>query len=114
MDLATQAKEDGNRSYKRGVQVKNKGYVQEALKHYTEGCLHCLKAKETADTPEIRELHATLLSNRAACNLSLKNYGSVKRDCTDALKLAPGNLKALFRKAKVPFCPHVRPHTHCR
>ena len=100
-ELAVKAKENGNKNFKRAAQIKKKLYFKEALKHYTEGCLHTMKARELEDTPDLRDLHATLLCNRAACNLPLKNFGSVKRDCTDALKLAPGNVKAYFRRAKV-------------
>ena len=50
-----------------------------------------------------RALHAALLANRGACNLSLKNYGSVKRDCADVLKLTPGNANAHLRIAKACF-----------
>jgi len=80
-------------------------YYREALKHYSEGCLHALKAGEREDrTAEemssMNELFSALLSNRAACQLPLKNYGSAKRDCTDAVRFWPANTKAFFRKAK--------------
>lgn len=104
-DLAEQAKIDGNKNYKTAVQRKRKMYYREAVKHYTEGCLHCLKALEKKDLTsekkqEVHEMFSALLSNRAACNLVLKNYGSVKRDCGDAIRFVPTNVKAHFRQAK--------------
>lgn len=101
-DLAELGKENGNKNYKRALKIKKnkKMYFREALKHYTEGCLHILMARKEEDSEEFRTLHANLLANRAACNLYLKNYGTVKRDCTDALKYTPQNMKALYRKAK--------------
>ncbi|KAK5660491.1 hypothetical protein OQA88_13039 [Cercophora sp. LCS_1] len=38
--------------------------------------------------------------NRAACHLELKNYRSCTLDCAAALRLNPGNVKALYRSAK--------------
>jgi len=104
-DLAEQAKVDGNKNFKTASSRKRKMYYREAVKHYTEGCLHCLKALEKTDLTaekiqEIHELFSALLSNRAACNLVLKNYGSVKRDCSDAIRFVPKNIKAFFRKGK--------------
>jgi len=40
-----------------------------------------------------------LLCNRAACNLELKNNGSVLRDCSKALTLNPKSSKAFYRSA---------------
>jgi hypothetical protein len=104
-DLAEQSKIDGNKNFKTAAARKRKMYYREAVKHYTEGCLHCLKALEKKDMPpekiqEVNELFSALLSNRAACNLVLKNFGSVKRDCGDAIRFVPTNVKAHFRKAK--------------
>lgn len=87
------------------VARKRAMYYREALKHYSEGCLHALKAGERKDRSReevaaMNELFSALLCNRAACQLPLKNYGSVKRDCTDAVRLWPANTKAFFRKAK--------------
>jgi len=117
--LAEQCKENGNKNYATAVKRKRKMYYREALKFYTEGCLHACKAQqqleqeeaggeEAAEAPdfsreELSVLHGALLANRAACNLALRNFGSVKRDCTDSLKLRPGNIKAYFRKAKACF-----------
>mmetsp|Transcript_53784 Transcript_53784/g.148594 ORF Transcript_53784/g.148594 Transcript_53784/m.148594 type:complete len:481 (-) Transcript_53784:236-1678(-) len=103
LDMAIKCKENGNSNFKRAAQIKKKMYFREALKHYTEGCLHIMKARELDDSEENRALHAALLANRGACNMSLKNFGSVKRDCTDALKLTPNNIKAHFRIAKACF-----------
>ena len=54
----------------------------------------------SAKLAEVKELLADLLANRAACNLALRNYGSVKRDCADSLRYKPDNAKAYFRQAK--------------
>jgi hypothetical protein len=108
-DLAEVAKLDGNKDYMTAVKLKRKMYYREAVNHYTEGCLHALKAQQKAGTEkqlsaekavELNELFATLLSNRAACHLALRNYGSAKRDCGDSVRMVPGNNKAFFRKAK--------------
>ncbi|GAB7341131.1 hypothetical protein MBLNU457_7436t1 [Dothideomycetes sp. NU457] len=38
-------------------------------------------------------------TNRALCNLELKNYGSCNRDCGAAINLNPKNVKAWYRSA---------------
>ncbi|OBZ76696.1 Hsp70/Hsp90 co-chaperone CNS1 [Grifola frondosa] len=38
-----------------------------------------------------------LLCNRAACNLELKNYGSVLKDCSKAISINPRSSKAYYR-----------------
>lgn len=65
---------------------------------YSEGLRNVRLAKER--TPELDAVTVALLSNRAAAHLALKNYGSCRRDCDDALLLSPGNVKCLYRKAK--------------
>lgn len=127
--MAEQCKENGNKNYTTAVKRKRKLYYREALKFYTEGCLHACKARQLLEQQQaaaqadaqadaqagqeavswtgeqLAELHGALLANRAACNLALRNFGSVKRDCTDSLTLRPGNAKAFFRKAKArPEC----------
>lgn len=37
---------------------------------------------------------------RALCHLSLKKYQEAKKDSAEALKLDPGNVKALYRRAQ--------------
>lgn len=66
-------------------------------KAYTEG----LRNVRLGDgSPELNAVEAALLSNRAMANLALKNYGSCRKDCDEALALSPGNVKCLYRKAK--------------
>ena len=52
-------------------------------------------------TRRMRQLQSIAHANCAACNLALKNYGLVKRDCRHALEFDGGNLKACYRLAKV-------------
>ena len=85
--LAEAAKARGNESFKTAVTVRNRVYYREALKQYSDAIAFAKRSVAHA--------------NCAACNLALKNYGLVKRDCRHALEFDGGNLKACYRLAKV-------------
>ncbi|KAI0719481.1 40S ribosomal protein S7 [Cerioporus squamosus] len=76
-------KEQGNEYF------KGKRY-REALGFYSQG----IDAK-----PEDKALLEALLCNRAACNLELRNYGSVLRDCSRAISINSQSSKAYYRSA---------------
>ncbi|KIM83927.1 hypothetical protein PILCRDRAFT_818954 [Piloderma croceum F 1598] len=82
-EIAQNFKEQGN-DYFKGKRFR------EALSFYTQG----VDAKPT----EVL-LQEVLLCNRAACNLELKNYGSVLRDCSKALSINPKSSKAFYRSS---------------
>ncbi|KIK65624.1 hypothetical protein GYMLUDRAFT_240129 [Collybiopsis luxurians FD-317 M1] len=82
-EVAENFKEQGNEYF------KGKRY-REALRFYTQG----VDAK-----PDTFTLLEALLCNRAACNLELKNYGSVLRDCSRVLIQNPKSSKAYYRSA---------------
>ncbi|KAJ7087181.1 hypothetical protein B0H15DRAFT_781720 [Mycena belliarum] len=82
-EIAENFKQQGNEYYK-GKRFR------EALGFYTQG----VDAK-----PTDLGLQEALLCNRAACNLELKNNGSVLRDCSKALTLNPRSSKAFYRSA---------------
>ncbi|KAJ4492833.1 40S ribosomal protein S7 [Lentinula edodes] len=82
-EIAENFKEQGNDYF------KGKRY-RDAIGFYTQG----IDAK-----PDNSSLLEALLCNRAACNLALKNYGSVLRDCSKALSLNPKSSKAYYRSA---------------
>jgi len=46
-----------------------------------------------------QNLHATILSNRAACFLNLKDYEAALKDCEAVLKIEQSHVKGNFRKA---------------
>ncbi|KAL1310967.1 hypothetical protein AAFC00_001187 [Neodothiora populina] len=46
-----------------------------------------------------KEIEEACLTNRALCNLELKNYGSCNRDCAASLRLNPKNIKAYYRSS---------------
>ncbi|CAM9309941.1 unnamed protein product [Choristocarpus tenellus] len=117
--LAAHFKKLGNDRFARGK--KNPIYFQHAQQAYSEG-LRVVRSvidgmgkhvtlieegqgwKEGGSSqglsPDMMELMVALLSNRAAANLALKNYGSTRADCDEALQMSPGNLKCLYRKAR--------------
>jgi hypothetical protein len=78
--LAEHFKHEGNERFKRTR--LNKMYFKHAALFYTEAIKHAVMAEQTA---EMVALRATLLSNRAAANLGVKNYGR----CTIALTASP-------------------------
>ncbi|KAI0052603.1 40S ribosomal protein S7 [Auriscalpium vulgare] len=80
-EIAQNFKEQGN-DYFKGRRHR------EALGFYTQG----VDAKPTDPT-----LLEALLCNRAACNLELKNYGSVLRDCSKAITINDKSSKAFYR-----------------
>ncbi|KIJ70455.1 hypothetical protein HYDPIDRAFT_105183 [Hydnomerulius pinastri MD-312] len=82
-EIAQNFKEQGNDYF------KGKRY-REAIGFYNQA----LDAKPTDAT-----LQEALLCNRAACNLELKNYGSVLRDCSKALTINSKSSKAFYRSA---------------
>lgn len=71
-----------------GVKSHQEGQLREALGFYTQG----LEAQ-----PEDAALRESLLLNRAACNLSLRNYASALKDTSVALMGNPVLAKAYFR-----------------
>ncbi|KAJ1949163.1 HSP70/90 co-chaperone [Linderina pennispora] len=83
-EIAENFKSQGNDCFKAGQ-------YKDALDFYTKGL-----APEHYNI----DLKVSLLTNRAATNLHLKNYGKVLRDCSEALRLRPKSTKALFRSAK--------------
>ncbi|KAH0839637.1 40S ribosomal protein S7 [Lanmaoa asiatica] len=82
-EIAQNFKEQGNDYF------KGKRY-REAIGFYTQA----LDAKPTDYT-----LQEALYCNRAACNLELKNYGLVLKDCSKALGTDAKSSKALYRSA---------------
>ncbi|KAJ3743389.1 40S ribosomal protein S7 [Lentinula detonsa] len=82
-EIAENFKEQGNDYF------KGKRY-RDAVGFYTQA----IDAKP--DNPSLLE---ALLCNRAACNLELKNYGSVLRDCSKVLSQNTKSSKAYYRSA---------------
>jgi len=83
VEIAQNFKDQGNDYF------KGKRY-REALNFYTQG----VGAK-----PTDLVIQEALLCNRAACNLELKNYGSVLKDCSKALAINPKSNKAYYRSS---------------
>ncbi|GBE79596.1 hypothetical protein SCP_0207960 [Sparassis crispa] len=82
-EVAQNFKEQGNDYF------KGKRY-REALQFYTQG---------VDAAPSNKTLMEALLCNRAACNLELKNYGLVLKDCSEAITLNPQSSKAHYRSS---------------
>lgn len=93
-ELAEDFKAKGNEAFKWG-----KKFYDNALKYYKEGLEWSSKGSHSIEN---RTVYAAILSNRAAVQLSRKNYGKVLRDCKAAIKFGPKplpNCKPYFRAA---------------
>eukprot|EP00123_Amoebidium_parasiticum_P017097 comp23707_c0_seq1/m.40773 comp23707_c0_seq1/g.40773 ORF comp23707_c0_seq1/g.40773 comp23707_c0_seq1/m.40773 type:complete len:971 (-) comp23707_c0_seq1:522-3434(-) len=81
---ARTAKDEGNEFFKNGE-------FEKAAAAYTKALGLC---------PEGNTEAAVCLKNRAACYLKLKEFTKTVDDCTAALKLAPSDVKTLFRRGQ--------------
>ncbi|NXX32403.1 TOM34 protein, partial [Nicator chloris] len=79
VERARMLKEEGNEFVKKGNHKK-------AVEKYSES----LKLSKECAT----------YTNRALCYLTMKQYKEAAQDCTEALKLDPKNVKALYRRAQ--------------
>ncbi|NWX45325.1 TOM34 protein, partial [Steatornis caripensis] len=79
IERARTLKEEGNELVKKGNHKK-------AVEKYSES----LKLNQECAT----------YTNRALCYLTLKQYKEAVQDCTEALRLDPKNVKALYRRAQ--------------
>lgn len=67
------------------IALKTKKGYNEAIKFYTQG----LDVQGVSSPVRVQ-----LFGNRAQAQLDLKNYGHALKDCVEALKLAPTDMKA--------------------
>ena len=87
----------GNDALKRGLQLKNKFYLREALSMYTKG----LEAGSTQHA-----LLSVLHSNRAQAHLLLGNYRSALKDSQQAAHFNASNLKVHALSLHSYMCMH--------
>ncbi|KAL5332717.1 hypothetical protein BJX70DRAFT_105231 [Aspergillus crustosus] len=99
-DVAQNFREQGNEA------AREKRWA-DAKEYYSKG-IAILRSKEDKwDKPEDeaeeerlrREVEEASYTNRALCNLELKNYRSTTLDCAAVLQLNPRNVKAFYRSA---------------
>ena len=87
----------GNDALKRGVQLKKRFYLREAVDLYTKGL------DMGATLPELLSI---LHSNRAHAHSVLGNWRNALQDSQEAVQLDPGNLKVLVPSILLlPACP---------
>ncbi|KAH3858145.1 hypothetical protein DPMN_100765 [Dreissena polymorpha] len=97
--IVGEIKDIGNKLY------KEKSY-EKAKQKYTKAMRYIEKLEDDADLTdeqekELKEKHKLSIHlNIAACKLPLKDYEGTVEDCDKALDIAPGNIKALFRKGQ--------------
>ncbi|CAM9365221.1 unnamed protein product [Chrysoparadoxa australica] len=84
---AKEMKEEGNASYVSGS-------YEDALSFYS------LALEYAPEDGTCNEDRAVYYCNRAACSLHLKEYEEVVNDCSQALELKEGYMKALTRRAQ--------------
>ncbi|KAI9251218.1 hypothetical protein BY458DRAFT_559494 [Sporodiniella umbellata] len=85
-EVALNFKDQGNECFRAG-----KLKYKDAITFYTRAL--DTECKDSA-------ILEACLTNRAACNLELQNFGRVLSDCSKCLEINPRNVKALYRSAK--------------
>ncbi|KCV70354.1 hypothetical protein H696_02681 [Fonticula alba] len=85
-EVANNFKDRGNEAFRAGS-----AKYATALEFYT-------KALETEGVPAA--VASICLTNRAAVHLEMTNYGRAKKDCLEALRHDPSNVRAYFRLAR--------------
>lgn len=102
--LAVHWKSKGNEMFS-DAKKYNKRYFNDALKFYDDALRYGIQSLTAPEEDLIEDIEpailvSTILSNRAAVHLELKNYGSCRSDCARALQYWKENVKAYYRGAK--------------
>ena len=98
--LALQLKAAGNEAYmSQNYQAAIEYYNQAAAK-FTTNSSGTSTATAASSKDDQRGEYVKILSNKAQCQLYLKQYQEAGRTCTTALRLDPNHIKTLFRRAK--------------
>jgi tetratricopeptide (TPR) repeat protein len=90
------------RARDRGDELFRNGNFEQAASKYAA----CIKidSEGTAGTIDGSSaggrLHAVLYCNRAACLMAMKRFHEAATECTSALRIHPGYMKALLRRAR--------------
>lgn len=79
------------------ISLKNEGNIQYQKCNYEEAITLYSKALQSKISS--KELHVTILSNRAICYLKLLDYETCVKDCTLAIEIIPNTIKAIYRRA---------------
>lgn len=100
-------KSAGNDSYREGRVAEAESLYSQSITALQGAEAGCGDAKQRS---ELALERATVLVNRALARFQLGNLVDCIADCDDALRIDPGRVKALFRRAQVhvlPFLPSV-------
>ena len=78
----------GNDAFRRGIQLKKKFYIKEAIQKYTEAA----NVEQWSD----RALRSAVLSNKAQAHLRIENNRNALDDAMEALQLDSSNTKVMY------------------
>jgi len=94
MRLVMKNKEEGTELFKGGN-------IRPAAARYQKALTHAAKFFDLSpeDNAEVNAVKCTLFLNLVQCYLKLENWELVIRNCEEALKLEPNNVKALYRRS---------------
>ena len=82
-----------------GSEKFRSGNIRAAAVLYSRALKLVIPISPTEVTDAVVILKCALLLNLAACQLKLGRHGNAGENCTEVLKLQPGNVKALYRRA---------------
>lgn len=85
---------DARAFYQRGLDIDAESYNPD------EDTVEANENEKPFDINEFNLIKAVVYSNKAACELSLKNYRRCINDCKKSLSIDSKNIKAYFRMAK--------------
>lgn len=85
---------DARTFYQRGLDIDAENYNPD------EDTLEIEEGAQPFDINEFNSIKSVVYSNKAACELSLKNYRKCINDCKASLSIDSKNIKAFFRMAK--------------
>ncbi|KAL6931589.1 related to Hsp70/Hsp90 co-chaperone CNS1 [Hanseniaspora guilliermondii] len=105
-DMITNFKNQGNEMFKAKNYKDARAFYQRGLdidaQNYNpdEDTVEADENNKPFDINEFNLIKAVVYSNKAACELSLKNYRRCINDCKKSLSIDSKNIKAYFRMAK--------------